>query len=102
MSEGMRSYRPRKITNSPKFIINNLGDVHTVMNAKMAGELATLILNTELHDNEGHLFAFAKQLEKAKMSIESQLSRIQQEIDTNESEGDDFEDSNDDDQYGGR
>jgi hypothetical protein len=81
-----RTVRPRRFGNNPKFIINNLGDVHTIMNSKMASDLATLILSTELNPNEGHLFAFAKQLEKAKINIESHLNRVQEEIDSTQSE----------------
>lgn len=96
MYDSVRPMRSRRPNNSPKFIVNSLFDAHVMMNSKMAQDLATFILNTELHENEGHLFAFAKQLEKARFNIESHISRVQQDINEN-SEGeqsDDFVDDN--------
>ena len=96
MFDSVRPLRSRRPNNSPKFIVNSLFDAHVMMNSKMAQDLATFILNTELHENEGHLFAFAKQLEKARFNIESHIARVQQDINEN-SEGeqsDDFVDDN--------
>jgi len=82
-----RPVRPRRYGNNPKFIVNNLTDVHVTMNSKMAGDLAALILSVELTPtDEGHLFAFAKQIENAKKKIESHLNRVQEEIDSTQSE----------------
>lgn len=96
MFDSVRPLRSRRPNNSPKFIVNSLFDAHVLMNSKMAQDLATFILNTELHENEGHLFAFAKQLEKARFNIESHLARVQQDINEVDSEGDSEEEFVDD------